>query len=259
MHARQFLDSYLDAWNHHSPEDVAGHLACNGIYYDIPEHAKRTHDELVGSLCQFFERYRHQYELVGDVLTSSDSIAFQYRMIPLRGVNRNVYRGAEFITLGDDGALLIRDYYDAPGDSSGRVIPNAGAKHKKRKYEKSGLSRERMLAHRQRLDDVMRTDQVYLCPDLTLPRLAEQVGCTVNHLSQVINEGIGSSFFDYVNRYRITHAKKLLQADDSEAEAILNVAYSVGFNSNSAFYAAFKKHVGTTPAKFRKDERNRYR
>jgi AraC-like DNA-binding protein len=256
MHARQFLESYLDAWNHHSPKGVADHLARNGIYCDIPEHAERSQAELIGSLNEFFQRYRHHYELVGDVLTSRDAIAFQYRMVPLRGVNRNTYHGAEFITLSDDGALLIKDYYDVPG--TGGELPVSGAAGpRQRKYAKSGLSRESMLAYKRRLDETMRLGRAYLQPDLTLPQLAERVGCTVNHLSQVINEGCGSSFFDYVNSHRIAHARELLGNDDSGCQAIVNVAYSVGFKSNSAFYAAFKKHVGETPGRFRRNRRAR--
>ena len=181
-------------------------------------------------------------------------------MIPCRGWNSNVYHGAEFITLGDDGALLIRDYYDVPETHAGGRLPIASAgTSQRRKYAKSGLSREKMAAYKQRLDQTMQAGRAYRQPNLSLPQLAERVGCSVNHLSQVINEGFGCSFFDYVNRYRVGEARQILAAGDSRAEAIMNVAYSVGFNSNSAFYAAFKKYVGETPAKFRKAGRRRTR
>jgi AraC-like DNA-binding protein len=60
------------------------------------------------------------------------------------------------------------------------------------------------------------------------------------------------SFFDYLNRYRIEYAKELLSKLDGQDKAILNIAFTVGFNSNSAFYAAFKKCVGQTPAQYRR-------
>ena len=108
-----------------------------------------------------------------------------------------------------------------------------------------------MLVYKQRLDRIMQSRKEYLRPELTLPKLAESVGCSVNNLSQVINSGFGTSFFDYLNRYRIEHARKLLENSDAQSGAILTIAFTVGFNSNSAFYSAFKKHVGMTPAQYR--------
>ena len=90
----------------------------------------------------------------------------------------------------------------------------------------------------------MQSEQVYLDSDLTLPKLAALVKCPVNHLSQVINSGFNMSFFDYLNQYRIEDAKKLLSLEDGQLQAILSIAFEVGFNSNSAFYAAFKKSCG---------------
>lgn len=253
MRATDFVESYMDAWNHHDPEHIADHLARGGVYCDIPEHAERQHDELVCSLEGFFAEFHHRYELVGDVLATRETVAFQYRMIPAAGESGAVYEGAEFITLADDAALVIRDYYDVPGADRPRVLSLAQARAARcRKYAKSGLKEETMLAYRRRLDDIMRSERAYLQPDLTLPELACLVRCSVNHLSQVINATFGVGFFDFVNQHRVEHAQKILRCPDGEDQAITEIAYAVGFNSNSAFYAAFKKHVGQTPARYRR-------
>ena len=128
---------------------------------------------------------------------------------------------------------------------------------RKNKYAKSGLNSRQMLTYKERLKHIMHSEQVYLWPDLTLPKLAEAVNCSVNHLSQVINSGFNMSFFDYLNQHRIEHAKKLLSRLEGQSGAILNIAFTVGFNSNSAFYAAFKKCVGHTPAQYRQLQLNR--
>jgi AraC-like DNA-binding protein len=122
----------------------------------------------------------------------------------------------------------------------------------KDKYAKSGLRRQQMQEYKQQLEEIMVSHQAFLQPNLTLPTLAKLVGCSVNHLSQVINAGFNMSFFDYLNSHRVDHARALLSELDRHNGAILKVAFTVGFNSNSAFYAAFKKHVGMTPAQFRK-------
>lgn len=249
MHAAEFVESYFDAWNHCDPVAVADHLAADGLYCDIPLNTQRNHDELIIYLRNFFSSYRHRYEIIGEILEGKNTIAFQYRMNPLgkscKDSGEGVYHGAEFISLNGDAAASITDFYDIPDIGKVEGV-------RSRKYAKSGLCDKQLLEYKTRLTDIMRSEQLFLQPDLTLPKLAEAVRCSVNHLSQVINAGFGVSFFDYVNRYRVDYAKALLASLDEHNGAILNVAFTVGFNSNSAFYAAFKKCVGQTPAQYRR-------
>lgn len=261
MRAADFVQSYFDAWNHRDPIAVADHLACDGTYCDIPENTHHSHDELIVSLGNFFSVYRHRYELIGDILEGPNSISFQYRVFPLvtdtKYSSQATVRGAEFITLHGDAAMTIYDYYGVPDNGgTGSAIKLAERRVHANKYAKSGLNERQLAQHKARLESLMHSQQVYLRSDLTLPKLAEVVDCSVNHLSQVINAGFGISFFDYLNRFRVEHAKDLLTKLDGKGSAVLNIAFTVGFNSNSAFYAAFKKYVGQTPAQYR---RNRVR
>lgn len=249
MRAAEFVESYFDAWNHRDPKGIADHLSADGVYRDMPENIQSSHDDLIISLRDFFSKFRHRYELVGEFLKGENTIAFQYRMFPfendLKSEKPIYYHGAEFIKLRGDAAMVITDYYDT------------AIKAQVHKYAKSGLASDQILKHKQRLDQVMRLQKQYLSPDLTLPKLAQAVGCSVNHLSQVINSGFDTSFFDYLSRYRIEYAKKLLTQLDGQSNAILQIAFNVGFNSNSAFYSAFKKHVGITPAQYRQRHLNK--
>lgn len=259
MRAIDFVHSYFEAWNDRDPVAVADHLADDGTYCDVPLNIRRNHDELIISLQEFFAQQQHRYELIGEILEGDHTIAFRYRMYPLvqdrKQPKPDPVNGAEFITLTGDTALTIHDYYDSPGAQQPLVAEaatRAAAKQANTKYAKSGLKDDQLGDYKARLQQVMEAEQAYLRSDLTLPRLAELVDCSVNHLSQVINAGFGVSFFDYLNRYRIQHAKRLLRELDGQSSAVLNIAFTVGFNSNSAFYAAFKKNVGQTPAQYRR-------
>lgn len=243
MRATKFVESYIDAWNHRDPEGVADHLTADGVYVDVPQNIERTHDELIVMLDDFFSEYPGQYELIGEVLATRKTIAFQYRAFATDS-SQTLYCGAEFMTLNGDAAVTIADYYEIP------AIKTAN------KYAKSGLRSEQMQEYQHCLERVMRSEKIYMDPQMTLPALAQTVGCSVNHLSQVINAGFEMSFFDYLNSHRIRHAKELLTELNGKNRAILNIAFTVGFNSNSAFYAAFKKHVGMTPAQFRRSRRD---
>lgn len=258
MRPAKFVQSYFDAWNHRDPEGVAGHLAADGIYCDVPENLQLSHGELVTNLRDFFATYRHRYELIGDILTNGNTVAFQYQMVPpengRKPSSRATYRGAEFVTLGENEALSIVDYCDINDEPGTETVTGRSKREAtEHKYAKSGLSAGQLLEYRQQLESIVSDRELYLLPDLTLPRLAELVNCSVNHLSQVINSGLGMSFFDFLNSRRIDYAKQLLTEAD-EQMPVLNIAFAVGFNSNSAFYSAFKKYVGLTPAQYRKSQ-----
>jgi len=119
-----------------------------------------------------------------------------------------------------------------------------------KKYSKSKLSDEQRKTLKAHLLAVMEDHEPYLENGVTLPQLASLMECTPNNLSQVINDGFGKTFFDFINGYRIIYAKRQLLSP--ERVAVLQVAMNAGFNSKSAFYAAFKKEVGMTPSQYRK-------
>ncbi len=256
MRTVDFVDSYFDAWNHHDPKGVADHLAADGVYRDVPENARRSHDELIESLSAFFVNHAHRYELIGEILKGRNTIAFQYRIYELDDSNSSTkYNGAEFMTLSGDSAAVITDYYDMPDRQRATNLAGmASDDAQQRKYAKSGLCPEQMRDYKIKLEEIMHSEQLFLRSDLTLPRLAKVVNCSVNHLSHVINSGFGMSFFDYLNKYRVQYAMTLLGTTGQQSSVILNIAFAVGFNSNSAFYAAFKKSVGQTPAQYRKTQ-----
>ena len=120
------------------------------------------------------------------------------------------------------------------------------------KYKKSAVTEEMSSRILKRLTDTMQEEKPYLNNTLTLPELAEMVSTPPNYLSQVINEQLQMNFFDYVNSYRIETAKNLIINPLPHTLTILDIAMESAFNSKSAFYSAFKKQVGITPAAFKK-------
>jgi AraC-like DNA-binding protein len=248
MHALELVQSYFDAWNHSDAKGVAEHLDKNGTYIDIPVHKEHNRKDLIANLTDFFASKNHRYDLIGEVLSSKTVIAFEYKMTPTDSDGEEWF-GAEFMTLKGDGVAKITDYYD-PMNFDKAPINRSDVNQPK--YAKSGLNAEQLEKYRDRLLELMEEKQIYLEPDLTMPKLADLVNCSVNHLSQAVNSGFGMSFFDFLNSYRIQAAKGMLEGNDPRTQAILDVSFAVGFNSNSAFYSAFKKATGQTPAQFRR-------
>ena len=81
-----------------------------------------------------------------------------------------------------------------------------------------------------------------------LTELARASGFNSHYISQAINQNLGINFLEFINRYRVDHARERLTA---EGASILQVAMDAGFNSKSSFYSAFRKIVGQTPSQYR--------
>ncbi|WP_350292620.1 helix-turn-helix domain-containing protein [uncultured Croceitalea sp.] len=102
------------------------------------------------------------------------------------------------------------------------------------------------------LEEVITTDELYLNSNLSLQKVAQLLKVSTLKISQTLNEYLGTNFNDYINSFRIDAAKEMILHNDSYTfEAI---AMECGFNSKSTFYAAFKKHTGMTPSRFKKGE-----
>jgi AraC-like DNA-binding protein len=257
MRAAKLVNSYLDAWNHYDASEVASFFSRKGVYFDRRYDEQYSRPALTQYLYDLFSREKQQYQLVGEILVGKSTIAYQYRALDQTtpGSEAAEY-GAEFLSLQGDKIINVEVYYSERPDfhqnnSTATRSAIAG------KYQKSGLGPQQAEHYKAKLRQVMEVDKLYLTPGLTLPVLAKAMNCTVNHLSQVINGSLGISFYDFVNSYRITEAKHLLLQDSGGRSFVLGIANHVGFNSNSAFYSAFKKDCQQTPLEYRRSHLDR--
>lgn len=102
------------------------------------------------------------------------------------------------------------------------------------------------------IDDYIVKNQKFLDPQLSLESLSEEINRSISSLSKLMNAHSGSNFSDYINKYRVEEAKKLLGNSDFSAYTIVAIGLECGFNSKSTFYTAFKKFTGVTPTAYRK-------
>ena len=112
---------------------------------------------------------------------------------------------------------------------------------------------ERMGAAYQRLTKFMETDHGYTDHDLTIGKLATQVGLPEHQLRRLINQTLGHrNFATYLNKYRLAHAKTELGNPDQALLPILTLAMDAGYKTLSTFNRAFKAAENETPSDFRK-------
>ncbi len=85
--------------------------------------------------------------------------------------------------------------------------------------------------------------------DLSAESIAATLGVHPKYLLSRFRKVAGVSLWTYLTQLRVAHAQRLLLQSDAK---VLDVAFGCGFQSNSAFYAAFKKLTGQTPVEYRK-------
>ncbi len=93
-------------------------------------------------------------------------------------------------------------------------------------------------------------DYIYdhLHESLTMERLAEVEGLSPSYFSRIFSREVGVTVKAYILSVKIRTAENILQNTDYPISAI---ALSLGFSSQSAFTAAFRKLTGKTPAAYR--------
>lgn len=101
------------------------------------------------------------------------------------------------------------------------------------------------------LVECMKAKRPFLNPELNLEGLAKEIDLSTGYLSQIINKKEGTSFYDFINRYRVEEAKRILSNSEFDHFSILAIGLESGFNSKSTFNAAFKKFTGTTPSAYK--------
>lgn len=116
-------------------------------------------------------------------------------------------------------------------------------------YDKSKIDKLDVESVLQLLNKLMDEEKIFLDEELNLEKLANELSIAPYQLSEVLNERLNASFYDYINSYRIRESEKLLVEEPERS--ISSIAYAVGFNSLSAFYNWFLKITCMNPKKYR--------
>jgi AraC-like DNA-binding protein len=134
-----------------------------------------------------------------------------------------------------------------------RAAPSAAAEEAEvGKYRKSGLRQEEVERLWQKLSGVMQEEKPYVEAGLKLGDLARKVGSRPDYLSQVINTKARMNFYEFVNKFRVEEACRMLERDPRGRHTIADIAQDAGFSSINIFNRHFKRLQNTTPSAYRK-------
>mgnify|MGYP006363483611 FL=1 len=102
-----------------------------------------------------------------------------------------------------------------------------------------------------RLEQKMSQDKLYLNPKLTITDVATAIGTNKTYLSNYLNNTLNTSFFDYINTFRINEACRIIEMMPERGRKSMSVvAQKSGFNSLSSFNRYFVKLKGISPKSY---------
>ncbi|WP_024771913.1 helix-turn-helix domain-containing protein [Aquimarina macrocephali] len=129
--------------------------------------------------------------------------------------------------------------------------PEKKDKEGKKNEYLSGMSDEELNNLKLSLEHVMFVGEKYLDEDLTLSRLASAISISDKKLSTFLNQYLETTFYDYVNKYRVASVKEKMKSSEYGNITLLGIAYESGFKSKTSFNRIFKKETGLSPSQFK--------
>jgi AraC-like DNA-binding protein/CheY-like chemotaxis protein len=133
-----------------------------------------------------------------------------------------------------------------------RRMADVGATQRGRKPLDFSTAIPPEVPHKSCVDDVELLSAIYFVKQnyrdkIRSEEVAAGCGMSTFRFSRAFHETFGLTFQDYLLRYRILEACRLLRHPDAN---ITKIAYSVGFNDASYFSRAFRRFIGTSPSAY---------
>ena len=97
----------------------------------------------------------------------------------------------------------------------------------------------------QRVCELFEKKKLYLNSDLKVSDVAAELRTNTRYVSECIKMVKGYSFPQFINGYRVDHAKQLLR--DNPDMKIATVCIESGFANEASFFRTFKVYTGMTP------------
>jgi len=118
------------------------------------------------------------------------------------------------------------------------------------KYRKSSMGTDKLAEWGFQIEEYLRSTKPFLKDDFTLETISTNLGLQKHHVSQVMGDYFGMSFYELVNSYRIEEFCQRLAIGEQEKKSILGIAMDCGYKSKSTFNAAFKKLKNVSPSTY---------
>lgn len=92
----------------------------------------------------------------------------------------------------------------------------------------------------------------YQVKDLSVSKISEETGISVNKIPTILKETFHMTFKQYLNSIRLAEVKRLLLETDRQ---VAEIAYQVGYRNVTHFHRIFKSVEKISPNEFRKNKK----
>lgn len=234
---------YHQAWRRHDIEALLALFHPWVEYTDFFQGRRIDPGELREYLLASMPAAGDETQLYCDRLRVDGDTAFLQYQVTLRGTRGLLsFRACEALTVRDGRIVRVDEHAALLGQ---REAPAAGARPRMT-VSRLGLSARQLGLLARDIQQYFRQNQPYLDPDLDMPQVAAATGYTRNQISFFLNQVLGCSFYQHLNRLRLQHLLAQLEGVDAGAR-IDELAREAGFRSLSTFYRCFREETGLSP------------
>ncbi len=142
----------------------------------------------------------------------------------------------------------IYPFSDSQKEEINEIIDEFDMKDNKKKL----IDDKKLQQYKVDLLQLMKIKKPFLDSEISLIKLSSEMDITPHLLSYIVNNGFNENFFQFINRFRIEEAKKMILDPKMNHLSLLGIGFEVGFNSKSVFNTTFKKMMNQTPSEYKK-------
>lgn len=113
---------------------------------------------------------------------------------------------------------------------------------------------KRIINDEQRIKEAILYIEQHFADPITLDDIARSIHISKSECCRCFQRVLRQTPFEYLLKYRIFHAAKLIQHQDPSANSISNLAITVGFGNISYFNKVFKRYLRMTPTEYKRDK-----
>lgn len=209
--------------------------ACRFEFETFSRHLESLELDQAVSMCMtYIEGLARAYEEEYKIKNLAKNLLFNYFVELERiGEGGEEIRDACFQDI--DGSEDVEAFFEAIR----KYVPN-----------QAGFQKERDSLVYGHIEEMIEYIGIHYMEDLKLMDLARQFGFSYCYISTYFKENMAEGFSGYLNKLRIGKAKSLLL---NSSQTIAEIGSEVGYTDQSYFGRVFKKLVGVTPGRYRKN------